>query len=83
MGTKKRKTIIIFPILIIMLSWFCIVITDYVFSINAQAPVFARKIKAYDADIYRGMGYTIIIDDGFAVSPPDSELKVYFYWGWR
>jgi hypothetical protein len=59
------------------------VITDYIFSTKAHAPVFARSISVNDADIYRGIGYTIIIDDGFAVSPPDAELKGYFYWGWR
>ena len=80
---KKRKIIIALPILTITFFWLGMVITDYIFTIKAQAPFFAQSINANDADVYRGVGYTIIIDDGYAVSPPNAELKGYFYWGWR
>ena len=59
------------------------VVTDYIRSTRVEAPIFAHSIDANDADVYRGIGYYIVIDDGFAVSPPDAELKGFFYWGWR
>jgi len=82
MKGNKRRMIIALPILI-LLFWLSMVITDFTLSTHAKAPFFARQIDAYDADIYRGIGYTIVIDDGYAVSPPDAELKGFFYWGWR
>lgn len=80
--SKKRKLIISLPILVIIL-WSGMVIIDYILSTRVLPPIFAQSINASDADIYRGIGYTIIIDDGYAVSPPDAELNGYFYWGRR
>ncbi len=79
---KKIKLLIILSILMGIL-WVSMVTTDYLLSVKAEAPVFAQRINASDADIYHGIGYTVIIDDGYAVSPPDAELKGCFHWGWR
>ncbi len=83
MKKPKLKTAICVILLIVLLLLSCMILTDYILSTKAQAPIFARKIDAYDADIYRGIMYTIIIDDGYAVSPPGAELKGFFYWGWK
>jgi hypothetical protein len=80
---KRLKIVIIIPILVIILLWVGIVVTDYIRLVRIQAPIFAQKINASDADIYRGIGYTIIIYDGYAIAPSDAELKGYFYWGRR
>lgn len=80
---KNRTFIPIILIFAVILFWMGIVITDYTLSTRVQPPIFAQKINASDADIYHGIGYTIIIDDGYAVAPPEAELKGYFYWGWR
>ena len=84
MKKYKRKLIIILPVLLILLFWIGMVSIDYICSKKAQPPIFAQRINsAMDADIYQGIGYRIVIDDGYAVAPPNSELKGYFYWGWR
>lgn len=78
---KKLKRIIAIPFLVIIFLWVIMVTTDYILSTKVITPIFAQSVNASDADIYRGIGYTIIIDDGYSVSPPQAELKGYFYWG--
>ena len=78
---KKVKLAIIVPAIIVFF-WGCAVITDYILSTKDMPPVFAWEIEVSDANVYHGIGYRILLDDGFAISPPDAKIKGYFYWGW-
>ena len=78
---KKIKSVFIIPIIIVFL-WGSAILTDYILSTKDMPPVFAWEIEVSDANAYQGIGYRIVLDDGFAVSPPDAEIKGYFYWGW-
>ena len=78
---KKTKLFITIPVILAFL-WGCVVLTDFIRSTKDMPPIFAWEIEVFDANVYHGIGYRIVLDDGFAIPPPDAEIKGYFYWGW-